>query len=686
MRVLTPGLLFLAAAVMLRFAAIRNPGWQWDYGQMLINVQWIYAFLRGTGGADNPFSLLFFLAIITAANSRLAKGAIFTATLSSLAYGVLLFMEYQALRRSSLALGTVDFFSAFSADFLFRGYIYAICFYLVAAFAGLLAERLQTKGRQLEDTTRAWEEFRLSTGDILERMGSGLLTVSLQGQVKYCNRSGGQILGLDSAKAVGSDIRQLLSGGLAPLSKVLNDSIEQNIKKISRYELNLMRHDGSEIPLGISVNAIRGGDGRLQGVIAIFQDLTEAKRIENRLQETERLENVKELAQSLLQVVKPALEEVDQAALVIRTEQHQDQAGYRAAAVLQQKVEVIKKTLADFIRFASIETPELRGSSQQEQSGENAVIGRHPRFLEVLKLVRQVAPTDSTVLISGESGTGKEVVARELHRLSTRSGGPFVSINCAALPETLLETELFGHVKGSFTGAIRDKEGLFRVAEGGTFFLDEVSETSPAIQVKLLRVLQEREVVPVGGSRPIKVDVRLISATNADLLAAVEQGKFRRDLYYRLNVIQITVPPLRERGQDIIQLAEYFLSRSCRKQNRPQKSLSPAAAKALAGYGWPGNVRELENLMERAAVLCKGNLVDSEHLPAEVLSLVRASGPPARSEAGTARNQGGTLREGEREKIVSTLEECRGNKTLAARKLGIHYATLYRKLKQYGIK
>jgi two-component system response regulator HydG len=517
-------------------------------------------------------------------------------------------------------------------------------------------------------------------------MGSGLLTVSIQGQIKYCNRSGGEILGLDAAKTVGSDFNQILSGRLESLAHIMISSLKEDIKKINRYEISLTRSDGGEIPLGISTNAIRDGQGRLQGIIAIFQDLTEAKRIENQLQEIERLENVKELVQTLLSVVKPAIDEMNRVVDTIRDGENQGRMEYGAAEILQQKIGIVKKTLADFIRFASIESPEFKGQIGQDEFKEGDIIGQHPKFLEVLKLVRQVAPSDSTVLISGESGTGKELVARELHRLSSRNDGPFVSINCAALPETLLESELFGHVKGSFTGAIRDKEGLFRVADGGTFFLDEVSETSPAIQVKLLRVLQEREAVPVGGTKPIKVNVRLISATNADLLQAIEQGRFRRDLYYRLNVIQIILPPLRERGDDIIALAEYFLTKSCRKSNRPVKILSRETCKALQGYNWPGNVREMENIMERAAVLSKGNNVDVEHLPIEILRSKERNIADSFGRHPNFAASRGSLKDEERQIIISTLKELKGNKALAAKKLGIHYATLYRKLKQYGIR
>jgi len=678
------GLAFCLFSPLLRLGHIKLAHWGWDYGQMMLNVAWIFLFIRITGGSENPFSLLFFLAIIAAANARLAKGAIFTATISGLAYALSLSLEYQTFRKAALLLSEkIDFVSAFSADFLFRGYIYAICFYLVAAFAGLLAERLQAKGKLLEAANQAWEELRLSTGDILEKMGSGLLTLNLQGQIKFCNRAGAQILGLDPVRMTGAGHQSLLTGGLTPLSAVLQQSLLVDARKIIRHEVTLTLKDGQEIPLGISTNAIRYGDGRLQGIIAIFQDLTEAKKIETRLQEMERLENVRELTQNLLQVVQPAIEQINlEAAALMKSPDHS-----QAAGIIKQKAEAIKKTLADFIRFARIENPEDHASLDQPGDQEGAIIGQSKNFLDIIKLARQVAPSQSTVLILGESGTGKELVARELHRLSPRSAAAFVSINCAALPETLLESELFGHVKGSFTGAFRDKPGLFQAAEGGTFLLDEVSETSPAIQVKLLRVLQEREVVPVGGSKPIKVDVRLISATNVDLYKAVEEGKFRRDLFYRLNVIQMELPPLRQRGQDILMLAEYFLNKYCRRQGKPAKALSLEAREFLLGYRWPGNVRELENVMERAVVLSQGPAIEKSHLPAELFRKP-AAGIPDRPEEEVLSKapSSGSLKDDEKQKILTVLQNCGGNKTLAAKKLGIHYATLYRKLKLYGIK
>ncbi|HTY08412.1 MAG TPA: sigma 54-interacting transcriptional regulator, partial [Candidatus Edwardsbacteria bacterium] len=379
---------------------------------------------------------------------------------------------------------------------------------------------------------------------------------------------------------------------------------------------------------------------------------------------------------------KPEVGAIDEALNPILEGKVDSRAAQSLAVLIKQRIDTIIKTVDDYIRFARIELVGQHPQHGPERTSD-LIIGQSPGFQQVMALLRQIAPSDSTVLICGESGTGKELLARELHRLSHRSQGPFVCINCAALPETLLESELFGHVRGSFTGAVRDKEGLFRVADGGTVFLDEVSETSPAIQVKLLRVLQEREIVPVGGTRPIKVDVRLVSATNIDLARAVEQGRFRMDLFYRINVIPIQIPPLRQRGSDIPLLAEHFLRKVSRREGAPAKRLSPAARDGLLAYRWPGNVRELENVIERAVILAPGLVIEPSHVPAAMLP-----GTPSaeqRPGGGAAAEGTGTLKGRERQAIINALEECGGNKTRAAKKLGIHYATLYRKMKHYGI-
>jgi DNA-binding NtrC family response regulator len=314
---------------------------------------------------------------------------------------------------------------------------------------------------------------------------------------------------------------------------------------------------------------------------------------------------------------------------------------------------------------------------RRDGSRKGRPVGKNRAFVQLVQLAETVAPTDSTVLITGESGTGKEVLARYIHSLSERADGPFISINCGALPETLLESELFGHVKGSFTGAVRDKDGLLVAASGGTFFLDEIGEMSPALQVKLLRTLQEREVVPVGSTKTIETDVRVIAATNRDLEQEMRRGAFRSDLYYRLNVISLHMPPLRDRPDDVPLLADHFLAR-LGDDGAPVPITDPALAR-LADYDWPGNVRELENALERAAVLSGGQTIDVEHLPARVVD------PPAPALAGDRPGGNPTLDVIERAYVLWVLQAEGGNKARAAEVLGIDPSTLYRKLNRYGV-
>ncbi len=253
---------------------------------------------------------------------------------------------------------------------------------------------------------------------------------------------------------------------------------------------------------------------------------------------------------------------------------------------------------------------------------KSGIIGQSTTLSHVFRVLMKVAPTDSTVLVTGESGTGKELLVRALHNNSERVDKPFVPINCGAIPKELLESELFGHEKGAFTHAIRARSGRFELADGGTVFLDEIGEMDLSLQVKILRVLQEKEIEKVGGTGIKKVDVRIVAATNRDLETEVSQGRFREDLYYRLNVIPLHLPPLRERGNDVLLLAQYFMQRFCEKKKRPTLHFSPLTARILAAYTWPGNVRELENFMERLSILVDGNTIQTEDLPPKILDTV----------------------------------------------------------------
>ncbi|MGH7636848.1 MAG: sigma-54-dependent transcriptional regulator [Gemmatimonadaceae bacterium] len=330
-------------------------------------------------------------------------------------------------------------------------------------------------------------------------------------------------------------------------------------------------------------------------------------------------------------------------------------------------------------RRLRVENRSLRQEIQRRDTAGDRPVGSSKVWLDILRLAETVAPTESTVLIQGESGTGKEVIARFVHDLSNRVDGPFLSINCGALPESLLESELFGHMKGSFTGAVKDQMGLFAASAGGTFFLDEIGETTPATQVKLLRALQHREIIPVGATDAVPVDSRLIAATNRDLDEEIKVGRFRSDLYYRLNVISIHLPPLRQRRDDIPVLTEHFLQHFAAQRVEEAKRLDAAALEALQEYHWPGNVRELENALERAVILTPGPLIGMDGLPERVTQ--RKSEPLISPR--TPVNP--TLEAVERAYIMWVLQSEGGNKSRAAEALGIDPSTLYRKLSRYGV-
>jgi DNA-binding NtrC family response regulator len=306
------------------------------------------------------------------------------------------------------------------------------------------------------------------------------------------------------------------------------------------------------------------------------------------------------------------------------------------------------------------------------------IIGTSEALQSVFRLVEKVAATNTNILVEGESGTGKELIARAIHHHSPRAARPFIAINCGALPETLLESELFGHTKGAFTGATANKPGLLRAAEGGTIFLDEIGEVTPAMQVKLLRAVQEHEVLPVGATAPVSFDARIICATNRDLEKEVEGGRFREDLFYRLNVIEIHLPPLRERREDIPLLVRHFITRTAHEQGEAEKAIEPEAMSALINYRWPGNVRELQNAVERAFTL-SGERIDLDSLPPRVREAAGAAGVALRDPDGLRP----TLAEIERRHLLETLASVNQDKARAANILGIDLSTLYRKLKRY---
>ena len=359
-----------------------------------------------------------------------------------------------------------------------------------------------------------------------------------------------------------------------------------------------------------------------------------------------------------------------------------------AVAATQQGVfSFLTKPVDKDALYQAIDDALEQSAPATDERWREAIVTRSPLMLRLLEQARLVAQSDVSVLINGQSGTGKEIFAQAIHNASPRNSKPFIAINCGALPEQLLESELFGHARGAFTGAVSNREGLFQAAEGGTLFLDEIGDMPAPLQVKLLRALQQREIQRVGSDETISVDVRIVAATNRDLAEEIRAGRFREDLYYRLNVVSIMVPSLAERREDIPLLAQHFLHIHGERNRKDVKGFTPLAMDMLLRYDWPGNVRELENAVERAVVLLFGQYVSERELPQAVVESYR---PPQEISAPLPDGGGGpdeprTLEDVERDFIIRTVRECGDNKSEAAKRLGISRKTLHTKLKSYGL-
>jgi DNA-binding NtrC family response regulator len=389
----------------------------------------------------------------------------------------------------------------------------------------------------------------------------------------------------------------------------------------------------------------------------------------NKMDGIELLDRIKQLDSEALVIMITAYSSVETAIAALRKGAYD----YITKPFINED---ILQTVRNALRQSELfrENRYLRRELKQRYNFEN-IIGRSDALMDLFKLIEKIADTNSSVLIQGESGTGKELIAKAVHYNSSRADSPFIAINCSALPESLLESELFGYVRGAFTGAHTNKVGLFKAADSGAIFLDEISEMPPTLQVKLLRALQEREFIPLGAIKPVTFDARLIAATNRNLEEEIATGRFRSDLYYRLSVINLTLPPLRERREDIPLLVRYFVEKYSRALNIPPKTVSEEAMQALINYEWRGNVRELQNTIERAVTLSEDR-IELSHLPEKV----RETSLGIRDLTG----QTLTLEELERRYIFDTLERVNDDKARAAEFLGIDLSTLYRKLKRYG--
>jgi two-component system response regulator HydG len=418
-------------------------------------------------------------------------------------------------------------------------------------------------------------------------------------------------------------------------------------------------------------------DDGLAAVAAVEEKFHDLILMDIRMQEMNGIEatrRIKEISPGIPIVVMTAYASINTAVEALKS-------GAQDYLIKPLDIEELKILVQKSLHHRRLEQENrfLRERLDERYNFEN-IIGNSRPMRKLFDTMAMVAPSEATVLITGESGTGKELIANAIHMASARSARPLIKVSCAALPETLLESELFGHEKGAFTGAVNRKQGRFQLAHRASIFLDEIGEMSLTTQVKLLRVLQERAFEPLGGTQTLQVDIRVIAATNKDLEAEIAAGRFREDLFYRLNVVTLKVPPLRERQEDIPVLADYFLKRYAEKNRRLIKGFSPRATDLLMRHAWPGNVRELENVVERAVILCRENLIT----PAEFPGALRAMDENGEDEAPEL-SPGRSLKDVERQMIIRTLEEVGGNRTRAAQILGISRRSIQLKLKEYGI-
>jgi PAS domain S-box-containing protein len=577
-----------------------------------------------------------------------------------------------------------------------------------------------------EDTLNTPEPF---DSLLVESVSDGMVAISPEGKILYANRSFLERSGYRLDEVVGKLCREVVHESICnagcPLAEVLDTGVPAD-----RFDVEVRGKGGEEMSACINFTPLRNASGGIIGVVEVIRDITKLKELKDSLKKTSSMyqrERVKN--RTILDNIPSGVYTVDREMKLLSFNRSLERiTGYSAEDILGKKCSEVLRS--DFCEAGcplkrSIRTGEtLRGVELNLRARDGSVVpiasstavmrdeegkpiggicsfrdlrelhaapspqgharefqgmlSKNPKMHEIFDLIETIVDSDANVLIGGESGTGKELVARAIHRLSARSEKPFLGVNCASLNENLMESELFGHVRGAFTGAVKDRAGRFEMAEGGTLFLDEISEIGFHLQAKLLRVIQEREYQRVGETGNRKADVRILSATNKQLKERISEGTFRDDLYYRLNVVSITPPPLRERKEDIPILVDHFLRGPGENPGGCKRSFSPLAMQALLEYAWPGNVRELENAVERSKICSRGEVIEESALPAEI----RHRGAAASRRGGSFGEKTANL---EADRIRESLVRAGWNRTEAAARLGVSRVTLWRRMKQLGI-
>jgi len=628
----------VSALLLNRLTTLRS----FTHTQVLFDVALITGVIHLTGGYDSPFTFLYGLSILNGATLLLSGGALFAAVSAAILYDALL------LAQGAGAIETVQIFLISSpgidAQLFSRIVTTNTTFVLTAFVAGFLTRRLHQAEQELEEEKALRDRLATLQETLARAVRSALITTDPDGRIISADDAAGSLCTCPAADLVGNDIGNLFPSLKLPATARLR--FLQSPGALDPIEFVCDRPEGA-LQIRCSAAPLRDTYGNCIGALYVLQDVTEVKAIE-------------------------AIEEVPADA-----------------------------PLTDSPALAEICATELTAETEMTPP-EDGLYGQSEAIGEVRSLIRRVAKSDATVLITGESGTGKEVVARAIHEQGPRRDKRFVAINCGAIPEDLIESELFGHVRGAFTGAVADRPGCFRMADGGSIFLDEIGELPLHLQVKLLRVLQERVFRPVGSEKSVAVNVRILAATNRNLTTQIKEGKFREDLFYRLNVIHIEIPPLRERREDISVLLRHFLRQFSEAHGRQVERFSADAGRFLLQHDYPGNVRELENIVEHAVALADGDVALVEHLPGYLTSDDEGMDEPSIERAprlprmepipvpstplsGECVDLERDLAEYEKAILLRALDEAGGVKKRAAELLGINYRSLRHRLQKYGL-